>query len=361
MEELTSLILERVSRLETLDYFTLGVNLLLFLLSRPMADKYSQVKDAERSRVRLRVLHFLNLTLFLSYLVAVGLNVQVAKQFSQSFLVVLATFLLIHFIEVFLQAKYGKRLDIEGFTRNVDTHTSKTLELFCAVVILVVAVVLLINLWGLESWMQKTSVLGFIALFCFATKEYWVGDFLSGIFIIGQGRVTRGDVIRIPSEDVFGIVLQIKGLQTIVRDLVRRHDITLPNALLLRNRVDILRTDLARGVRDYINFKIGYGADSRKVKAFLEEVWDNACDSAAIDADQSLHIALKDCGDHAATWRLSYTLKSPHQVILCQNAVREAAYDLQDKHGLQVSTPLTHVVQSEEGPGGDSPASGSKA
>ena len=251
MEELTRLVLERVSKLETLDYFTLGVNLLLFLLSRPMAQKYSQIKDEERSRARLRVLHFLNLSLFLSYLVAVCVDIHIAKQFSQSFLVVLATFLLIHFIEVFLQAKYGKKLDIEGFTRNVDTHTSKTLELFCAVIILVIAVVLLINLWGLESWMQKTSVLGFIALFCFATKEYWVGDFLSGIFIIGQGRVMRGDVIRIPSQDVFGIVLQTKGLQTIVRDLVRRHDITLPNTLLLKNRVDILRTDLARGVRDY--------------------------------------------------------------------------------------------------------------
>ena len=146
MEELTKVILERVSKLESLDYFTLSVNLLLFLLSRPMATRYSQIKDEERSRVRLRVLHFLNLALFLSYLVAVCFNVHIAKQFSQSFLVILATFLLIHFIEVFLQARYGKKLDIEGFARNVDTHTSKTLELFCAVIILVIAVVLLINL-----------------------------------------------------------------------------------------------------------------------------------------------------------------------------------------------------------------------
>ena len=199
--------------------------------------------------------------------------------------------------------------------------------------------------------MQKTSVLGFIALFCFATKEYWVGDFLSGIFIIGQGRVMRGDVIRVPNEDVFGIVLQTKGLQTIVRDMIRRHDVILPNALLLRNRVDILHSESSRGVRDYIDFKLGYGIDSKKITDFLREVWDNACDTAAIDRDQSPNIALKDCGDHAATWRLSYTLKSPHQVIACQNTVREAAYDLQDKHGIQVSTPLTHkLLSSEENP-----------
>ncbi|MEL0120501.1 MAG: hypothetical protein VXB01_16315, partial [Opitutae bacterium] len=123
MEELTRLIIERVSKLETLDYFTLGVNLLLFLLSRPMAQKYSEIKDEERSRARLRVLHFLNFSLFLCYLVAVCFSIDVAKQVSQSFLVILATFLLIHFIEVFLQAKYGKKLEVEGFTRNVETHT----------------------------------------------------------------------------------------------------------------------------------------------------------------------------------------------------------------------------------------------
>ena len=33
MEEFTKLILERVSTFETLDYFTLAVNLLLFVLS----------------------------------------------------------------------------------------------------------------------------------------------------------------------------------------------------------------------------------------------------------------------------------------------------------------------------------------
>ena len=348
MEDLLSLILERLDKLESLDYFTLAVNFLLFLFSRPMAEKYSQIKDEERSKVRLKILHFLNFFLFLSYLVAVAANIHISKQFSQSFLVVLATFLLIHFTEVYLQSKYGKRMEVEGETRNVDTHTSKTLEVFMAAIILLVAAVLLIDLWNLESWMERTSVLGFLALFCFATKDYWVGDFLGGIFIIGQGRITRGDVIRIPKEDVFGIVLQTKGLQTIIRDLVRRHDITLPNSILLQNRVDILRTDLKRGVRDYIDFKIGYGTGSDNIRGYLSEVWEKASESAAIDREQSLHIALKDCGDHAATWRLSYTLKTPYHVILCKNAVREAAYDLQEKYGIEVSTPLTHKMLVEE-------------
>ena len=337
-----SFVLVRLQTLEPLDYITLSVNLLLFLLSWPMASKYGEVRNTETSRIRLRLLHFINLSLFLCYVIALLLNEHFPKQFSQSCLLFLATFLLIHFTEAFLLSKYGTSTEIEGISRKTETHTSRTLELFSTFLILIVSLVLLINIWGLEGWLQKTSVLGFIALFCFATKEYWVADFLSGILIIGQGRVRRGDVIRIPSEDIFGIVLQTRGLQTIVRDLVRRHDITLPNTVILRNRVDLLKTDLSNGVRDYIEFQIGYGIASAKVEAFLGETWENACKQSSINGDQGPHIALKDCGDHAATWRLSYTLKSPHHVILCRNEVRKAAYDLQDKHGIQVSTPLTH-------------------
>ena len=89
MEELTRLIIERVSKLETLDYFTLGVNLLLFLLSRPMAQKYSEIKDEERSRARLRVLHFLNFSLFLCYLVAVCFSIEREKSLENAELLVL--------------------------------------------------------------------------------------------------------------------------------------------------------------------------------------------------------------------------------------------------------------------------------
>jgi hypothetical protein len=51
----------------------------------------------------------------------------------------------------------------------------------------------------------------------------------------------------------------------------------------------------------------------------------------------------KECGDHGVRWRLAYTLKSSHRLIESGNCVREHAYRLQKKHGVELATPLTHV------------------
>jgi small-conductance mechanosensitive channel len=199
----------------------------------------------------------------------------------------------------------------------------------------------LINIWGFEDWLQTTSVLGFLALFIFASKEYWAGDFLSGILIISQGRIERGDVIKIKDEELSAIVLQIGSFQTIVRDLVNKHDIILPNSKLRLARVDILKSDL-KGIREFEDFWFGYGIEMKKVEEMLEEAWKKTMEEGLVDKYGGCIIANKECGDHGVRWRLAYTLKSPHKIIETGNRIREWAYQLQDKHGLQLATPLTH-------------------
>jgi hypothetical protein len=65
-----------------------------------------------------------------------------------------------------------------------------------------------------------------------------------------------------------------------------------------------------------------------------------------IDNRGDLVVANKECGDHGVRWRLAYTLKSPHRIIEAGNRVREEAYVLQKKFGIELATPLTHVVRS---------------
>ena len=195
-------------------------------------------------------------------------------------------------------------------------------------------------------------MLGFIALLLFFTREHWVGDFLSGIMIISSGRIERGDVINIPGENILGVVLQTRGMHSVIRDLVKGHDIVLPNSVLLKQRVDMLKTDLERGVRDYVEFQLGYDVTADDARLFLKETWQASCDrTTAIDADRGCRAALKICGDHGATWRLTYTLKNTHAILMCQDTIREAAYRLQEKHGISVSTPLTHkLMESDQRP-----------
>ena len=345
-DNLPRVIQHHLEVLEPIDHFTLAVNLFILLFSKWFLTRYGNIKSDSKRQSRLRVLHGTNLILFITYLIAVVFEISLGRSISQTFLVILASYLVIHFAEAFILKKYGKTKTIESFARTTETHTSRTLELFVFFMIVSVALVLLINIWGFEDWLQTTSVLGFLALFIFASKEYWAGDFLSGILIISQGRIERGDVIKVRDEGLTAIVLQINSFQTIVRDLVNKHDVILPNSRLRLARVDVLKTDLAKGIREFEDFYFDYGTDPQKIKDLFGEVWATVVEEDLIDKKGDLVVANKECGDHGVRWRLAYTLKSPHRIIEAGNRVREEAYVLQKKFGIELATPLTHVVRS---------------
>ena len=209
------------------------------------------------------------------------------------------------------------------------------------ILIFCVAGVLLINVWGFENWLKTTSVIGFIALFLFASKEYWAGDFLSGIILISQGRIQRGDVVRIEKENVEGVVLQIRPLQTVLRDLVDGHDVIVPNFKIQQSRVDVLKTDLPRNIRNHVDFVLGYDIPTATVNDYLKAVWEKVLEKGMVGESGSFVVGLKECGEHGVRWRLLYTLKFPRRLIETQDAIREAAFDLQKEHGVQLATPTT--------------------
>tara|TARA_Y100000588_G_scaffold224950_1_gene238881 strand:+ start:228 stop:1361 length:1134 start_codon:yes stop_codon:yes gene_type:complete len=338
-------IFERLKVLDNWGWFTLGFNAVIFIIAPWLAARYGEVKCETRKTTRLRLLHGFNFIVFATFLLAVIIKVPLPRvqEFSQSCLLVMITYLLIHLVEALLLKRYGREIVVEDFSRRVETQTSKTLELVAFTIILIVAGVALIQIWGFDSWLEATSVLGFVALLFFFTREHWVGDFLSGIMIISGGRLERGDVVRIPGENIMGIVLNTRGMYTVVRDLAQGHDILLPNSALLKQRVDVMKTDLNRGVRDYVEFQLGYEVPAEAVREYLKAVWEAACDrTTAIDSTKPPRVTLKVCGDHGATWRLAYVPKNIHAILLCQDTVRESAFRLHETHGISLSTPLTH-------------------
>ena len=99
----------------------------------------------------------------------------------------------------------------------------------------------IINVWDITGLLETTGVIGFLALIVFTTKDYWLRDFLSGILVIGGNSAKRGDVVSIPEAGILGIILEIRGLQTRIRDLAQGHEIEIPNYNLLQYRTDYLR------------------------------------------------------------------------------------------------------------------------
>ncbi len=358
MPEWFNKIVDQLNQIQGWGWFTLAFNAVVFLTAPWLAGRYGEIKTEASKTARLRTLHCFNFIVFATYLLAVIIQVPLpkAEEFSQTCLLILVTYLLIHLAEVLLLRRYGREISVEDYSRRVETQTSKTLELVAFTIIIIIAGVALIQIWGVEHLLQTTSVLGVIAVLFFFTREHWVGDMLGGIMIISSGRLERGDVVSIPGENVIGIVLQTRGLHTIIRDLAKGHDIILPNSALLKQRVDTLKTDLTRGVRDFVEFQLGYDVPADKARQFLQDTWQAACErTTAIDAERNCRVTLKDCSDHGATWRLTYTPKQIHAILMCQDTIREAAYRLQKTHGISVSTPLTHkMIEAGADPAADS-------
>ena len=84
------------------------------------------------------------------------------------------------------------------------------------------------------------------------------------------------------------------------------------------------------------------------MKAYLSAVYSSASESSSsLDSLREPKITIRENGNNAVIWRLTYVLERPYQLLMVRNAVNLAAYDLQNEFGIQLSTPqLEKLVES---------------
>ena len=258
-------LLDYFTILEPIDYITVIINLLILIFGKQIITHLS-VQTVGAAPPQLRLLRILNAVLFLTYLFAVAFQFQLASNISHTGLLVLLTYLIWQLTHSIILKKYGRKREVEGTSIYVESYTSSNLKLIALLILGVISGLVFLNLWKLEWLLQTTSFLGALAVLIFTTKDYWLKDFISGIIVISNGNIERGDVIRIPDENILAIVLETRTMLTLLRDVIRNHNITVPNSLLLNKQVEILTTESRKGIYDYVEFNIGYETDSEKAR-----------------------------------------------------------------------------------------------
>ena len=336
-------LLDYFNILESVDYITFIINLLILIFGKQIINHLS-VQTVGAAPPQLRLLRILNAILFLTYFFAVAFQFQLGSNISHTGLLVLLTYLVWQLTHSIILKKYGRKREVEGTSFYVESYTSSNLKLIALLILGVISGLVFLNLWKLEWLLQTTSFLGALAVLIFTTKDFWLKDFISGIIVISNGNIERGNVIRIPDENILAIVLETRTMLTLLRDVIRNHNITVPNSLLLNKQVEILTTESRKGIYDYVEFNIGYETDSEKARAYLLDAWKRACKiTATINPEREANIMLVENGDHAVTWRVLYNLRFEHEITTARNAVKLAAFELQDEHGVKLPTPLTHA------------------
>jgi len=327
------------------DYFIISINAIVFLTSKYVANLFIAGRPHQSSSQRLWLLRTLNLFFFLLYVSAVLFELEVVPKISQTGILVLIAYVMNQIIDYWAIKKYGRIKQVDEKEIHSDTYTSETVSLIGSFLLLVISVLTTLNIWGLESWLQTTSVLGGILVMVFFTKEYWIGDMISGLIILYNDQLQPGSVIRIKELDVLGVVLQVNLTQTVVRDLTQRHEIVIPNIKIRSSSVEILSNSPKSGLSDYVEFKIGYGLDIERVEDFIQRIWKDSCEiESAINEEAKPRITIVENGDHAVTWRLYFNISNIFKLLEARNTIHRVAYRCSSEEGIGLNTPLTHEV-----------------
>jgi small-conductance mechanosensitive channel len=342
-----------------LDYVVISFNLFIFLFAAFIIKNSPKAASDSTARNRILALRVINLTLFfiyvfagaMEYLFDVGFSH--LQQISQTGLTILVSYIVMHYVQGWIVYRFGKEKDIDGEKIRGESYASEIIGLIALVLIGSIALLVIINIWDLNDWLQATSVLGGIILILFASKDYFLGDLINGLVMHYNRSVEAGSVIRVKEFDLIGVVLQITLSQTIIRDLVQKHEVTIPNSKLRNATVETISNCGKNGFRDFLDFKIGYDQTAERVQSFLGCVFIAAANTeAGINQDAKPSIVVVENGDHAVTWRLFYFVKNPYRILNARNTIQTIAFELSQAQKIGLNTPVTHHILSNTYPVG---------
>ncbi len=334
-----------------IDYLVIAINLIIFLFAGFIIRHPPEKSDKTTSKNRMLGLRAINLVLFGIYVFAgavdfiFGTDISHLQQISQTGLTVLVAYIALHYIRMWIVFRFGKIKEIDGECFKSESYASEIVGLIGLILVGSIVVLIIINIWKLSNWLQATSVLGGILIILFASKDYFLGDLISGLIMHYNNSVEAGSVIRIKELDLIGVVLQITLSQTIIRDLIQKHEITLANSKIRSTKIETISNSGKNGFRDFLDFKIGYNQSSESVQEFLEDVWQKSAQrDTGINAEAKPKIAVVENGDHAVTWRLLYYVKIPYRIIEARNTVQTTAFELSQRDNVDLNTPVTHHI-----------------
>ncbi len=119
------------------------------------------------------------------------------QEISQTGLTILVSYIILHYVQGWIVLRFGKVKEINGEKFHGESYASEIIGLIGLILVASVAFLVIINIWALNDWLQATSVIGGILLLLFASKDYFLGDMISGLIMHYNHSVEAGSVIRV--------------------------------------------------------------------------------------------------------------------------------------------------------------------
>ncbi len=344
-----------LARLSTYHYAVIAINLLLLLLARPLVEKLGTNTSGRQLDFQVNALRGLNLAILATvcyyafYSTDADSGGPVLKLLSILVMVYLA-YLAANIASYVMRRRYGKVITTPDGSQISDTYHSRMLTLLVNTFIAVVALIAIIRIAGLNSLLEAGGVIGFIGVFLALTQAAWAPDIISGLVLLNSDMVSEGDLIEIETPEPFlGRVFKTKIFHTVLIDVVNNHRVMISNARLRDYTIHSLsKFASARGLRERLEFKIGYDTDSATIKKMFTHAFSIACSNSqgCLDETHPLEIRVLDAGDHAVKWGIFYYLKEVQHLVATRQLLIETILDASREFNISLATPHTHVVEN---------------
>lgn len=226
---------------------------------------FSVIDPKNEYVVRLRVFRAMNCFVILLHaidLIALRLHQDYGNFFANLGLTLIAVYASIYCYSVacfFSYKRFGDEKKVDGQTIYLENYSTRIINLIILVFFNFIALYCIIKIWGADSLLQTTGIMGIIVGFFALTANIWGPDIISGLTILNSQILEDGDVVVIDGHQDPYIINKVSFVYVILYDITNNHRTLIKNSRFLQSKIDNLsRIASTDGLRKSICYNIGY-------------------------------------------------------------------------------------------------------
>ncbi len=357
----------------------LAINLVLFLLIKPILTSVESGKDHDSKIYILRAIN-----IFIIILLGINLVLSRAHEDYQnhfikiglSLFAIYAGFVVYSISSYFLRKRFGTEKELDNKQVFLETYSSRIVDILLMVLVIFATLYAIIMIWGADSMLETTGIIGIVFAFMAFTSSIWAPDIISGLIILNTQMLEDGDLVLIDGYPDEYIISKVSFIYVILYDARNNHRTLIRNSRFIQSKIDNLsRIASTDGIRKRLVYQIGYpdisaeDAETRyeqfqlfkqNIDKMFDKAYHKACEDEKIKINSNKHFewSLTKTGNYALEYTLWFYLeKIPNTKVTATirkhymrtiYRVNEAVFDASITENIDLSTPDLNTITVEK-------------
>jgi small-conductance mechanosensitive channel len=226
---------------------------------------FAYIDNQNNTALRVRIFRTISLLVVVMQLIDL-VTLRLHQDYERA-LLHMSVSLIVSYIAIYLYSlatflssrRFGKQKTIDGKTVYVENYSTRIINLLLLGLISFIVLYILIKIWGADSLLQTTGIIGIVVGFLALTSSIWGPDLIAGLTILNSQMLEDGDVVIISGYPHEYIISRISLAYVVLYDVRSNHRTLVKNSRFLQSKIDNLsRVASTEGIRKSLVFNISY-------------------------------------------------------------------------------------------------------